>query len=1286
MKKLICFVILCLLMFPSRIFALGPACVVTDGCPMFDFVDEAGAIMKSVGSLANNVQKVIKQTTDSINNARVFVEGMAQGEMPSSGISNNNPGQRTMQNCLFRGTEYDNKNADDVADLVTMLFLERTRNQNEADKQLFYREKFYHDSIMEIKSAIEALEEDLQSITGEKIEKAIKLLESGEGSGSGSDGNKNAIDTEGDAGNAIADLYDVLLKVSALRAQFIAVKAIHNAKPLEQPEDEEILDKQVFLNVPKFYISSEIKNSEILAFARAEVTSDNVVDSLSALEVSAKISDGSLSYLDDLVFTVAPDSPNAHGYIKSEEKMEQLHAIAPLVEDVNRAREIHNLINRLESYEALAKSMEEMRERHKKSIEKVELADKCVRSYIGRHFSDVNKVWGNNGKNITDYDSRKGISGWAWQAYEAAKAAETVETSTDDIKVLDVEVSQDEIITDKTDMDANEDMLKSKTSNISNKSQEAKREEEARRSNMLSWQIGSEASKMLASAPDQWGKRVNYPAFSIWKDVKFFYSNYIDKKYNNIINYLNKFSKFDVVRVVADVLEKGADPANIDLSDINALNDTLSQELKDETDKYNANVAYARAQNNPSVKSLLAKKQSLLKEIEINSNQLKIELEELSDMRNQVHASAGDEMRAAVTYIEPYPADINAASVGKGTIIEVKNASDNMEDFMSKSSTNKEKLGIKAQEKKVQDSEKKQAYLKKELSDLEEKINSLILDSQDGGEDIMLQLATKKIGLKDMVANMLSKHQNDDANIKDRINALITKELEKRKNDANAIVEAGNAYQNLVRNANSELSSAISQMTILVNNAKLQILALGDDLYDPANHQKIVDIHRNMIDSVKAISITVDGGFLPPVRGIMLFASLLGADTSVEEEDFFVGSPAKKRDIKAPKVVFKDGVPPLREVFHFDLTDFMNVKPFSKRGKRSSKINVQDFLNSGAEIPTVWKYLLRNPVFVEDDLDLAELFSLGCQDTTFYRHGTMPCKVKGSSMIADVNVEVNDTLKTVNVKYSIRPESAYAGKKFSECTTLYAKGKDVYSTYRGIDVSKELFPSDISPDCDGSELGTLLTMDKKGNILFRESVYDAFYEIWDEKEKGKELSKTKKRKMTAIDPTPFNRNQIGEFLKYAESEQKIRQQLKELEKEYNESKEELFGLLRQFGFEPSPDLNMAKSEDSLLVRTKLRQIKNQNIALANEKIQEIDIVDNPVVEERIKEQQSIINAMHLDKDEAIIIGEGSDDHNDFEEKIKSAKANKNVVLSYKNKIKNTQDDIADSDFPYCSIY
>ena len=85
----------------------------------------------------------------------------------------------------------------------------------------------------------------------------------------------------------------------------------------------------------------------------------------------------------------------------------------------------------------------------------------------------------------------------------------------------------------------------------------------------------------------------------------------------------------------------------------------------------------------------------------------------------------------------------------------------------------------------------------KELSDLEEKINSSILDSQESGEDLMIQLATKKLGLKDMVANILSQRQNNDKDIKDRINALIAKELNNRKNDANAVVEAGKAYQSL---------------------------------------------------------------------------------------------------------------------------------------------------------------------------------------------------------------------------------------------------------------------------------------------------------------------------------------------------------------------------------------------------------------------------------------------------------------------------------------------------------
>ena len=108
MRKLIYLIIFSILIFPSRVLAFGPFCIAMDGCPMMDFVDEASAIMKSVTGVANSAQTLIKQVTDDANSLKTFVEGVAQGEMPSAGISANNPGQRTMQNCQFKGVEYDN--------------------------------------------------------------------------------------------------------------------------------------------------------------------------------------------------------------------------------------------------------------------------------------------------------------------------------------------------------------------------------------------------------------------------------------------------------------------------------------------------------------------------------------------------------------------------------------------------------------------------------------------------------------------------------------------------------------------------------------------------------------------------------------------------------------------------------------------------------------------------------------------------------------------------------------------------------------------------------------------------------------------------------------------------------------------------------------------------------------------------------------------------------------------------------------------------------------------------
>ncbi|MBR7121702.1 MAG: SDR family oxidoreductase, partial [Lentisphaeria bacterium] len=111
-----------------------------------------------------------------------------------------------------------------------------------------------------------------------------------------------------------------------------------------------------------------------------------------------------------------------HAFVDAEEKMAELEKIEPLANKVDMAKEIHNLINSLPSYKNAAQSVEDAKKDYQHALENLKLADACARDYIGRHFSNPDAVWYGNSKGLTDYDSRGGISGWALQAYSAAKA------------------------------------------------------------------------------------------------------------------------------------------------------------------------------------------------------------------------------------------------------------------------------------------------------------------------------------------------------------------------------------------------------------------------------------------------------------------------------------------------------------------------------------------------------------------------------------------------------------------------------------------------------------------------------------------------------------------------------------------------------------------------------------------------------------------------------------------------------------------------------------------------
>ncbi len=76
---------------------------------------------------------------------------------------------------------------------------------------------------------------------------------------------------------------------------------------------------------------------------------------------------------------------------------------------------------------------------------------------------------------------------------------------------------------------------------------------ENREVDLIPWQIGAEASKLLVEAPEKWGMSNN--SFPIWNDVKIFYNQYLDGKYANIKARLKIYTVSDVKTLLMQVLQ-----------------------------------------------------------------------------------------------------------------------------------------------------------------------------------------------------------------------------------------------------------------------------------------------------------------------------------------------------------------------------------------------------------------------------------------------------------------------------------------------------------------------------------------------------------------------------------------------------------------------------------------------------------------------------------------------------------------------------------------------------------
>ena len=182
-----------------------------------------------------------------------------------------------------------------------------------------------------------------------------------------------------------------------------------------------------------------------------------------------------------------------------------------------------------------------------------------------------------------------------------------------------------------------------------------------------------------------------------------------------------------------------------------------------------------------------------------------------------------------------------------------------------------------------------------------------------------------------------------------------------------------------------------------------KITSLGEDLYDPEKYDKIVNIHKNMLRRLKEIQLTslsksINGLMVKNVTSLtnptdlvhktMFSTNCAKIGCDKEDSAYFIGLEAQERDFTAPRRIAATNLPPLREVLHFDSTDYgaiLKTEPtvvqtglvFERRNPQTTRA---EFLKLGQNIPPVWRMILEPKGFVERDVDVEDILKAGGND------------------------------------------------------------------------------------------------------------------------------------------------------------------------------------------------------------------------------------------------------------------------------------------------------------------
>ncbi len=495
-------------------------------------------------------------------------------------------------------------------------------------------EEFYQDTVIEIYTSVRLMEQTMAELTAE-VENLSSTFTGvgGGGAESGDDENgvwKNAFN----AYQTMNSILKLTQEISAMRAQYEAVLFLReqvtpapyvSKKEREAKEKASKTSSNQTNEQVKIASSGIYRHSETLAFGQLGLVQADFAltkNKQQPVVVEEEIDDEDYEYdpalYGSVSFADAPKMPLKSAFDGNREKLLELDKIAPLYEKVQDAKEVHNLIQSLDSYRGIFENYEQYKKLHQKSLEAVAASDQCAIQYLNRYYSNPEKVWKGTMPDaaINDYDARQGISGWAVKAFEIAKSEEAVPFDDEDLGTIDIDMSLD-VNDPESEKKFQEQIEKQKDSALVNPSQQEEIEKTARESQMISFNIGAQAAQLLVEdqykQSPQWG--VPTVKFPVWKDQINFYSQYLGGKYANIKDYLHQL---DVSAVIIDLAYS--------LNDLTVSDEKERANNRAGLDKLSARLAKEEDGSNPA---------TVLKDLENNRSQMLAEVLQRKNSRLQ---------------------------------------------------------------------------------------------------------------------------------------------------------------------------------------------------------------------------------------------------------------------------------------------------------------------------------------------------------------------------------------------------------------------------------------------------------------------------------------------------------------------------------------------------------------------------------------------------------------------------------------------------------------------------